>query len=327
MVARARWSLLLCLALAGPLLAQDRGPPDPAAARELPPPVIPPPQAGQRYLRVMTIGDWGMSTPDQKAVAKAMAERAAREPIDLVLTLGDNFYPKGVKSVDDPLWQRAFEKVYDQPSLQVPWWVTLGNHDHLGNIEAQLEYSNKSPRWKLPARYYTTRFELDPGTTVQLFALDTDTIVGRNKGADSDAEQLRWLETELGRSTARWKVVAGHHPIYSRSSHGNDEPLRQLLEPVLVKGKADLYLAGHDHALQLFKPVQGVHHLVSGGGAGALGAYKVEWTEDMLYGATRGGVACLRFGKDECLIEFVRLDARTQFAHVILKPGATLGPY
>jgi acid phosphatase len=158
---------------------------------------------------------------------------------------------------------------------------------------------------------------------VELFVLDTTPLVGRA----GDPDQLAWLRAGLAASTARWKVVVGHHPIRSRSVRGDNQQLLARLEPLLLEGKADLYLAGHDHVLELMRPVQGVHYVVSGGAAGPAAAYPVDWTDDCLYAATGGGFACLRFGRDECVLEFVRGDARTEFAHVLAKPPLLLGPY
>lgn len=31
---------------------------------------------------------------------------------------------------------------------------------------------------------------------------------------------LMELDNALGASSARWKIVVGHHPVYSYSSHG-----------------------------------------------------------------------------------------------------------
>lgn len=315
--------LALLLALTAPALAQ-RGPQDPAAQRQLPPVQVPAPDPARKYLRVLALGDWGSGLPDQKKVAEAMARRAEAEPIDMVVTLGDNFYPSGVRSLEDPHWKRDFEDMYAAPSLQVPWWVALGNHDYRGNIQAQIDYSARSPRWKLPARYYQQRFDPSPELSVELFVIDTEALL---HGEGGDQAQLDWLTRQLAASRARWKVVAGHHPLVSHGEHGNTEALRRRLEPLLTAQGVDLYLAGHDHTLELQPARQGLTCLISGGGAGASWAYDVKWTDDVLYAATGGGFACLRFGRDECVIEFVRTDAKTQFAHVLTKAEARLGPY
>ena len=61
----------------------------------------------------------------------------------------------------------------------------------------------------MPAAYYTFQ-----AGAVQFFALDTDLI--------SEA-QLRWLTESLDKSVATWKVVYGHHPIYSAGQHEDNE--------------------------------------------------------------------------------------------------------
>ena len=61
-----------------------------------------------------------------------------------------------------------------------------------------------------------------------------------------------WLERSLAESPARWKIVMGHHPIWSSagSKFQQARALRALILPALCR-HADLYLAGHEHTLEL----------------------------------------------------------------------------
>jgi len=64
-----------------------------------------------------------------------------------VFVLGDNFYSSGLHPTPaDPKSEarikKTYEDVYTAPSLiTIPFWVCAGNHDHLGNVTNQIEYS------------------------------------------------------------------------------------------------------------------------------------------------------------------------------------------
>lgn len=47
--------------------------------------------------------------------------------------------------------------------------------------------------------------------------------------------ELMELEGKLARSTAAWKLVIGHHPIFSSGQHGSTTDLVHTLDPVLRK--------------------------------------------------------------------------------------------
>lgn len=225
-------------------------------------------------LSFLVVGDWG--EPDNHAaalkVAHAMAKVAEQAKISFVISTGDNFYEKGVKDVSDALWQNAFESIYSAPSLQCPWYVVLGNHDHGGSIQAQIDYSAGSKRWNMPSAYYSVNRSVTPATTVDFFLLDTEPLKEeswweRMTGLERDpARQLAWLDTSLAGSTANWKIVVGHHPILSGGEHGDTTIMVERVKPLMEKYGAQIYLSGHDHDLEAIKDGP-VSYLVSGAGS------------------------------------------------------------
>jgi hypothetical protein len=106
----------------------------------------------------------------------------------------------------------------------------------------------------MPAPYYT----IDKGA-VRLIALDTN---------DFDGPQKDFVQTTLKNSKAQWNIVFGHHPIYSYGSHGNTPKLVMDLLPVLCTYQNTIYMAGHDHDLQvLIVPECQLPLLISGASA------------------------------------------------------------
>ncbi len=226
-------------------------------------------------LEFLVLGDWGRhGNLAQRSVANAMAAWAVARPVRFVLSVGDNFYENGVSSVSDPAWKESFEDVYSAKSLQVPWHVALGNHDERGSADAQIEYSRSSARWQMPGRTFTFQEASGDGTRAEFFVLDTTPFLGRYRSIFSrtdvagqdPAAQRAWLERELARSTADWKIVVGHHPIRSCGPHGDSAELVRDILPVLTRHRVPLYLNGHEHGLQHLAS-DGVDFLTSGAGS------------------------------------------------------------
>lgn len=208
-------------------------------------------------------------------VANAMQRHAAADKPRFVISVGDNFYPKGVSGIDDPAWNESFEHVYTSPELQCPWYVVLGNHDHHGSIAAQIEYSSRSKRWVMLAEYYKRTESVAPGSDIDLFFLDTEPIASPPsiftrlwKGEADPEEQVEWLDRELSTSKARWKIVVGHHPIVSVGRHGPSANMIERIKPLLERHGVHAYFNGHDHNLQ-HATSNGVHYFTSGGGSEA----------------------------------------------------------
>ncbi|MBV2186302.1 MAG: metallophosphoesterase [Rhizobium sp.] len=224
-----------------------------------------------RELAFLVVGDWGdgQSRATAAAVARAMGEIGAQNGISFVISTGDNFYESGVDSTVDTKWQSSFEEIFNAPSLQVPWYPVLGNHDYGGSTSAQIEYSKKNRRWTMPNHYFSVSKTFG-NASADFFFLDTQWMKGNTlleivTHQDADV-QLRWLDLSLARSRAPWKVVVGHHPIFSGGRHGDSKFLGERLKPILDRHGVSMYLCGHDHHLEALRSEQ-VSYFVSGSGS------------------------------------------------------------
>jgi len=230
-------------------------------------------------ITMITLGDWGKVTPQQNAVAAAMAKCAENIAIDVIMSLGDNFYISGVASMEDVKFKRVYEEVYNvHPSLAtIPFWGILGNHDHLGNTSAQVDYSQRSAMWDIPSLYYTR--SLFKNDSVVLIALDTTPFHNDIYGLASRIwghrrqPQLDWLLgtlQEVEKNDQRAFIV-GHHNCYTTSTNGKtgNISMRQSIEQVLIPFEKYIlaYVCGHEHVLCHYKPpTTSIDHFVSGSG-------------------------------------------------------------
>ena len=256
---------------------------------------VPPPvfsvMPAEKSIRVLSFGDFGTGSPEQINLAKAMVEYHKTHPFDFGLTLGDNFYTYGMVSPNDPRWQTQWEQLYGP--LGIKFYPAFGNHDYgqPDSPAAEILYSEKSPDWRFPAPYYT--FTAGP---VQFFAVDNINLT---------ESELLWLDRELSKSQARWKLVYAHYPIYSAT--GEDEQLVHRLLP-LLKGRVDIYLTGHHHNLQELRTEGGVHFFVSGGGGAAL--YDLNPYERSIYKQKVNGFTVLEADANHFKISFIGTDGK-----------------
>lgn len=232
-------------------------------------------------LQFIAMGDWGRNGADhQKQVAVQLGKAATALNANFIISTGDNFYPSGVISVNDPLFRYSFEDIYTDFSLQWDWYVVLGNHDYKSNPDAQVAYTKVSRRWKMPARYYSKKFAINGDTTQQVLIafIDTNPLIaefyknaeyGPNVRTQDSTEQKKWLEKVLSDSSEniKWKIVVGHHPPYSGGGRVNGydtKAINKSLKGILDKYGVDVYLAGHEHNLQHITPPGKTQYFISG---------------------------------------------------------------
>lgn len=228
----------------------------------------------------LVVGDWGTrGSPLQRKVAAAMAATARQLNISFVIATGDNFYPAGVNSINDSQWVHTFENVYADSSLQCRWLAVLGNHDYTLNPDAQVNYTTVSKRWYMPRKYYDTSIAMGNDSMLMVF-LDTEPIEKQLRGIPADTnkysssyvdEQLDWLKKTLSSSTAKWKIVTGHHPLHTGGSRRHNirvKKLRRLIQPILYANNVNFYLSGHEHHLELLKQKGRLtRYIISGAGS------------------------------------------------------------
>ncbi|MBS1812992.1 MAG: metallophosphoesterase [Acidobacteria bacterium] len=280
------------------------------AFMRVPPPVFTLKPKG-KTVRVVTLGDFGygddankqIAGEPQKQVAAAMLKTHRKGTFDFGLTLGDNFYPTGMFSPSDPRWKTLWSDLYDP--LKLKFYVSYGNHDW-GSPDSpisELLFAQQSKSWTLPAPYYS--YICGP---LQFFALDTNEV---------SELQLQWLRESLANSTARWKIVYGHHPVYSAGQHGDSNDLKARLLPVL-KGRADIYLAGHDHDLQHLKTEGGVHFFINGGGGAKIRDITPK-DDRSLFAKSSYGFATLEVTTEKIVVKFIGTDLSELYQYTITK--------
>uniref|UniRef100_A0A0N4ZG83 Tartrate-resistant acid phosphatase type 5 n=1 Tax=Parastrongyloides trichosuri TaxID=131310 RepID=A0A0N4ZG83_PARTI len=254
-------------------------------------------------LQFFLIGDTGgdpiypYTSYAQRRVADAMNELNTYGNYSFVINTGDNIYFNGASHVFDTRFEDSFEYPYDKEYLKMPFYMIFGNHDYLGNIDAQINYTYHSNKWTFPSYYYKINYELvnnDDIVKIKFIMLDTMQLCGNTIDIDGDSifswlkaehhdpsgpenetlanAQWDWIEGELQNSREEYLFVVGHYPVYSASEHGPTDCLIEKLDPLLRLYNVTAYFSGHDHNLQDIlvhdnKTDTYMTYVVSGGGS------------------------------------------------------------
>lgn len=224
------------------------------------------------------------------AVATAMKHFCANErACDFGLMLGDNIYPSGATlgadGFDDAdrfrhMFTEPFGDLVTEPPGYITY-VTLGNHDwetsRAGGF-AQIDFFKTTDDFYIDAPFYVVKPPA-AGGDVELFVIDTSMILAattvyedflNDDGSEAvtdivdepdyyteplteaERNQPQWLDEALQASTAKWKLVVAHHPIWSSSGSKFEQArvLRELILPTMCR-YADAYIVGHDHTLEI----------------------------------------------------------------------------
>ncbi len=200
---------------------------------------------------------------------------------DLVLMAGDVVYP----SYKDALADQRFFSMYHAQMTGTPFYVVAGNHEYWSAQFASLHEAFVLPRNSVapelhaaavtgPESYYS----FDHGDAH--FAGLQVPLYDRGLELAPGTAQFEWLANDLARSAKPWKFIFLHLPLMSSGPHADDDynlngwrdsqELADVLLPLARRHGVQMIFSGHDHAYERFRPVQGVHCIVTGGGGGSL---------------------------------------------------------
>ncbi len=198
----------------------------------------------------IALGDAGERTPHLDRVAASIMTWCGSHPCDFGVLLGDNLYPRGPASADDP---RMDEVIAPLTRGGLVWYAVLGNHDYgdstmESHAANELAWARKRTDFVLPSPTYT--FAAGPA---RFAAIDTTDIFWYGDGKQAD-----FLDSLPDDRPVH--VLLGHHPYRSDGPHGNAGAYQGLpgvpwlsggaLERFYeqqVCGRFALVLTGHDH--------------------------------------------------------------------------------
>jgi hypothetical protein len=227
---------------------------------------------GAKPTRIWVLGDPGTGNSSQAAVRDAYYNFTASRHTDLWLMLGDNAYADGT----DAQYQSTLFDVYSSMLRKSVLWPTLGNHDgHSASSASQtgpyyqvfsMPRSGESGGVASGTEAY---YSFDYGN-VHFVCLNSYDVSRATSGA-----MLTWLNNDLNANDKDWLFAFFHHPPYTKGSHNSDTEvelieMRQNALPILESHGVDLVLAGHSHAYERSKLLDG-HY----GGSGTLSAAMV----------------------------------------------------
>ncbi len=275
------------------------------------------------------LGDWGRrGSPNQLVLAYQMNSWTKKQDPKFIVTVGDNFYDTGVADVNDSHWRESFANVYNGDGLSSkPWYVSLGNHDYGGNVNAQIDYMKVDPRWHLPSRYYTRVDDLGGGTRVRFIFIDTtpfekssyqNPAIKKNLALQDTVKQKKWLDSLTSLSDVTWKIVVGHHHVYTGGARSAEaSPIRASLEPIFEKNKVDFYFCGHEHDLQHLKATgKPTNYFLSGGGSDLRPTGLVK---ESLFSASEQGFMSVSIDKSKATINIINYKGQILYKTTIDK--------
>lgn len=255
---------------------------------------------------VLVFGDAGSGSDDQREVGRRMSETCDVADCDLALMLGDNFYNRGVSPPKNGQWDSAFDRKFEQPYEdlgRLDMWAVAGNHDWFkgrNSIDTQVAYSEHSERWRMLGYDYAVPHLPE---WLHIYGLDTVIIDNGVRIGQLDRANAALCDT------TGWKILFGHHAVFTSGHHANRNGVvprvEQALVPLIETCGVDLLLSGHDHHQEHL--IADSFHQIIQGAAGKLrsvGRRASDHEATQAFAAGKYGFAILRIRREAIGVTF-----------------------
>lgn len=247
-------------------------------------------------VHIVAMGDCGVGEEVLRPTVKVL-KKNLYEGRDATLLLGDLFYPRGPSGRSDPRFGELIGSF--SAAGTGPVFAALGNHDRMGDWKSMIRYPDV--RWRMPGAYYFERFAKQ-SFSVCMWFLDTDK-------REFDEVQSEWLRRGLETEGpgCSWKIVLGHHFIYTGGEYKDNDWLKTHLEPIFSKYRVHMYISGHEHQSQVLKPKTAFTWHIIAGASGDMRYEKDRGNEHLLF-LNKKDVAFLNlvFTQNEIEFSFVK---------------------
>jgi len=150
-------------------------------------------------------------------------------------------------------WFEASKGVIDT----IPAMVLSGNHEsygmnQIGKPTFFVKQFTMPPTGPASLKNQVYSFDYGP---VHLVALDSQALEQRNS-SDILSLQKPWLDEDLGKSDAAWKIAFFHRAPYGVKKGRNEVEIRDAFCPILEKHGVNLVFNAHDHGIKRTEPIK-----------------------------------------------------------------------
>lgn len=210
-----------------------------------------------------TFAAYGDSASGSATGFRAVQARINQNNPAFTVLLGDNVYDAGTHAESDARFSPAVNPEAAAWMASHIDYLGLGNHDVAtgSGLPAEQNYSVPIPVAGVTAPAAPPvserpehNFSWDYGN-VHFVTFDTNSL---SDPARLDG-LLNWVLTDLNASTARWKIVYGHHPlggVPDKPESANDNYYQQVVNRLKAAG-VDLLMTGHSHTYSWTYPLTG----------------------------------------------------------------------